>query len=83
VQRPMHPYAKGLMGAIPTLEAATDRLVQIPGSMPRLSSIPRGCAFNPRCGEAFARCCVDQPAPLPVGGRHVACHLYETLEAVR
>jgi peptide/nickel transport system ATP-binding protein len=77
VQRPLHPYAKGLMGAIPTLEASTDRLVQIPGSMPRLSSIPRGCAFNPRCEHAFARCFVDQPAPLPVQGRRVACHLYE------
>jgi len=77
VQRPMHPYAKGLMGAIPTLEASAERLVQIPGSMPRLSSIPPGCAFNPRCAHAFAKCFVDQPAPLPVEGRAVACHLYD------
>ena len=81
VQRPMHPYAKGLMGAIPTLEASASRLVQIPGSMPRLSSIPSGCAFNPRCGEVFARCHVDQPVPLPVNGRHVACHLYDKTSA--
>jgi peptide/nickel transport system ATP-binding protein len=83
VQRPMHPYAKGLMGAIPTLEAATDRLVQIPGSMPRLTNIPQGCAFNPRCGEAFARCFVDQPVPLPAQGRHVACHVYDKPEVSR
>ncbi len=83
VQRPMHPYARGLMGAIPTLEASAERLVQIPGSMPRLSSIPTGCAFNPRCGEVFARCHVDQPVPLPVNGRHVACHLYDTAEVSR
>ncbi len=89
VQRPMHPYAKGLMGAIPTLEASAERLVQIPGSMPRLSSIPQGCAFNPRCAHAFARCFIEQPAPLPVEGRRVACHLYEadmaakTVESVR
>lgn len=81
VQRPMHPYAKGLMGAIPTLEATAERLVQIPGSMPRLTKIPAGCAFNPRCGEAFARCHVDKPEPFPVGDRRVACHLYETAEA--
>jgi ABC-type dipeptide/oligopeptide/nickel transport system ATPase component len=43
VQNPLHPYAKGLMGAIPTLASDTDRLVQIPGSMPRLSAIPPGC----------------------------------------
>ena len=49
VQNPLHPYAKGLMGAIPSLASDTDRLVQIPGSMPRLSAIPPGCPFNPRC----------------------------------
>src|SRR5882757_858720 len=37
VQIPLHPYAKGLMGAIPTLAGEDKRLVQIPGSMPRLS----------------------------------------------
>ena len=50
VQRPRHPYTKGLMGAIPTAGAAQpSRLVQIPGSMPRLDAIPQGCAFHPRC----------------------------------
>jgi peptide/nickel transport system ATP-binding protein len=77
VQRPLHPYAKGLMGAIPTLESTTPRLVQIPGSMPRLSAIPRGCAFNPRCAHAFDRCRVDRPEPLSRDGREVACHLYD------
>ncbi len=78
VSRPLHPYAKGLMGAIPTLEQDADRLVQIPGSMPRLTNIPPGCAFNPRCSEVFARCHVDRPEPLDRGGGHrVACHLYD------
>ena len=47
VQNPLHPYAKGLMGAIPTLAGDARRLVQIPGSMPRLSAIPPGCAVQP------------------------------------
>ena len=81
VQRPLHPYAKGLMGAIPTLEGTADRLVQIPGSMPRLTNIPKGCAFNPRCPQAFARCFMERPEALPVGAQRVACHLYETVEA--
>jgi peptide/nickel transport system ATP-binding protein len=76
VKSPQHPYARGLMGAIPTLEASAERLVQIPGSMPRLSAIPRGCAFNPRCSEAFAQCHVERPEPRDVNGRQVACHLY-------
>ncbi|MGL5116687.1 MAG: ABC transporter ATP-binding protein [Beijerinckiaceae bacterium] len=77
VQNARHPYAKGLMGAIPTLESASERLLQIPGSMPRLNAIPRGCAFNPRCAEAFARCHTERPEPIPVGGSQVACWLYD------
>ncbi|WP_298959624.1 ABC transporter ATP-binding protein [uncultured Methylobacterium sp.] len=74
---PLHPYAKGLMGAIPTLAHSAERLAQIPGSMPRLSSIPPGCAFNPRCPKVFSRCTVERPEPLPVGSHRVACHLYD------
>jgi peptide/nickel transport system ATP-binding protein len=77
VHSPLHPYASGLMGAIPTLDTTVSRLVQIPGSMPRLSAIPKGCAFNPRCAQAFDRCRVDRPEPLPREGREVACHLYD------
>lgn len=78
VKEPLHPYAKGLMGAIPSLEGETTRLVQIPGSMPRLSAIPQGCAFNPRCAQAFERCRTERPEPIAVGSRKVACHLYDT-----
>ena len=81
VHHPLHPYAKGLMGAIPTLDTTVSRLVQIPGSMPRLSAIPRGCAFNPRCGQVFERCRVERPEPLPREGRQVACHLYDQADA--
>jgi peptide/nickel transport system ATP-binding protein len=78
VQNPLHPYAKGLMGAIPTLAGEDKRLVQIPGSMPRLSAIPPGCSFNPRCAFAFDRCRVERPEPLLHGTQSVACHLYDT-----
>jgi peptide/nickel transport system ATP-binding protein len=78
IRAPLHPYAVGLMGAIPTLDASTDRLTQIPGAMPRLSAIPTGCAFHPRCTRAFGRCLVDRPEPLMVSQNHaVACHLYD------
>jgi peptide/nickel transport system ATP-binding protein len=81
VKNPLHPYAKGLMGAIPTLAGEDTRLVQIPGSMPRLSAIPRGCSFNPRCPFAFDRCRVERPEPLARGAQAVACHLYGTVPA--
>ncbi len=75
VQRPHHPYTKGLMGSIPTLDTNATRLVQIAGSMPRLTAIPRGCAFNPRCEQVFNRCRVERPDLLPVGSSKVACWL--------
>jgi peptide/nickel transport system ATP-binding protein len=77
IRNPLHPYAKGLMGAIPTLAGEEKRLVQIPGSMPRLSAIPPGCSFNPRCNVAFDRCRIDRPEPLRQGTQAVACHLYD------
>src|SRR4051812_32336955 len=77
VQNPLHPYARGLMGAIPTLAQDADRLVQIPGAMPRLSAIPPGCPFNPRCPHAWERCRIDRPEPIQRGAHKVACHLYD------
>jgi peptide/nickel transport system ATP-binding protein len=77
VQHPLHPYARGLMGAIPTLAGEDKRLVQIPGSMPRLSAIPPGCSFNPRCISVFDRCRVDRPEPIRHDTQSVACHLYD------
>ena len=78
IQNPLHPYAKGLMGAIPTLAGEDKRLVQIPGSMPRLSAIPQGCSFNPRCAFAFDRCRIERPEPIRHGAQAVACHLYDS-----
>ena len=78
VRNPLHPYAKGLMGAIPTLASDAARLVQIPGSMPRLAAIPSGCSFNPRCAFAFDRCRIERPEPIAHGAQSVACHLYDT-----
>jgi len=78
IKNPLHPYAKGLMGAIPTLTGEDERLVQIPGSMPRLSAIPPGCPFNPRCAFASDRCRVERPKTIRRGEQAVACHLYDT-----
>jgi peptide/nickel transport system ATP-binding protein len=75
VKSPRHPYTRGLMGSIPDPNAEADRLVQIPGAMPRLNAIPPGCAFNPRCGHALDRCRVERPLTRPLGRSLVACWL--------
>jgi peptide/nickel transport system ATP-binding protein len=78
-----HPYTKGLMGSIPTLAHADDRLTQIPGAMPRLTDIPAGCAFNPRCEQVFEKCRNERPFLIPQESREVACWLYDEAAASR
>jgi len=77
IQNAMHPYTVGLMGSIPTLSQESERLVQIPGSMPRLGAIPTGCAFNPRCAYTFDKCHVDRPDLISVGTHKVSCWRYD------
>ena len=72
-----HPYTHGLMGSIPHVGHDTDALTQIDGSMPRLTEIPSGCAFHPRCGEAFDRCRSERPELRPVARSRAACWLFQ------
>ena len=76
IKAPLHPYTKGLMGSIPSLTSEHDRLVQIPGSMPRLTAIPSGCAFHPRCPRAFVPCSTFRPELQGEARSQVACWLY-------
>ena len=78
VHRPAHPYTVGLMASIPALRARADRLSQIDGAMPRLSAIPVGCAYNPRCPRVFDRCRVERPELMPARENVAACWLYAT-----
>jgi peptide/nickel transport system ATP-binding protein len=77
IHRPQHPYTVGLMGSIPTFGHETERLTQINGSMPRLTAIPSGCAFHPRCVHAFERCPRERPDLLPAGTSLAACWLHD------
>ncbi len=76
INRPQHPYTVGLMGSIPTFDEDRERLMQIDGAMPRLNAIPAGCAFHPRCPQAFDRCRRERPELLLTATTHAACWLY-------
>ncbi len=65
------------MGSIPTIGHRIERLIQIQGAMPRLTDIPTGCAFNPRCPKAFDRCRAERPELVPVATSEAACWLYD------
>ena len=76
IHAPAHPYTAGLMGSIPAMDFDRERLLQIDGAMPRLTAIPAGCAFNPRCPRVFDRCRVERPDLLPAGATRAACWLH-------
>jgi peptide/nickel transport system ATP-binding protein len=77
IKAPKHPYSAGLMGSIPVLGANIERLTQIDGSMPGLTNIPQGCAFNPRCPQAFDRCRAERPQLMAAGATSAACWLID------
>lgn len=71
---PVHPYAQGLIGALPPLDGPRRRLTAIPGTVPDPASMPGGCAFAPRCALAAEPCRHAAPSLAPVAdNRTVAC----------
>jgi peptide/nickel transport system ATP-binding protein len=75
IHRPQHPYTVGLMGSIPSIAEERERLTQIDGAMPRLTEVPPGCAFHPRCPHAFERCRHERPELMAAGATQAACWL--------
>ncbi|MCE2761022.1 MAG: ABC transporter ATP-binding protein, partial [Acetobacteraceae bacterium] len=71
---PLHPYAKGLLGATVHAGMRGKRLTTIPGAPPMLDKVPTGCAFAPRCAEVIEGCQAGVP-PLRqiVPGRQARC----------
>ena len=79
---PRHPYTRGLLDSLPTLEGDGGRLRPIPGAPPSMVSPPPACAFHPRCPRAEAICSEEQPGFHVLGGGQVsACHFAEELGA--
>jgi peptide/nickel transport system ATP-binding protein len=76
IHSPAHPYTVGLMGSIPAMDDDRERLLQIDGAMPRLTAIPKGCAFNPRCPRVFERCRSERPELIDAGRTRAACWLH-------
>lgn len=78
--RPLHPYTKGLMQAIPSPEASrkTHELYEIDGVVPSLLALPTGCTFNPRCTLVQPICREQEPELRELYPEHwVACWMAE------
>jgi oligopeptide/dipeptide ABC transporter ATP-binding protein len=74
-ENPLHPYTNGLLNSIPHLdEKDQKRLPSIPGEVPDLISLPKGCNFSPRCRHADEKCSQVEPLLEQIStGRKVAC----------
>ena len=74
LSHPRHPYTKGLLAAVPALDAPRDApLADIPGTVPPPDAWPAGCAFWPRCGAVQDRCRREPPPERAQGACRCAC----------
>ena len=82
-ENPHHPYTQGLLNSVPRLdEDRKQRLESIDGMPPDLMDLPTGCAFQPRCKLAVARCLEEVPPLMPVSDGHTAaCWVTSGVEA--
>jgi peptide/nickel transport system ATP-binding protein len=76
-EKPLHPYTRSLVEAIPRVHGPKQALRSVPGEPPDLHYLPSGCNFEPRCPAAFADCASVDPSLKEVKpGRQAACLLY-------
>ncbi len=77
LNNPLHPYTKGLLEALPDLQAERPEMHPIQGQVPQPKDYEEGCRFRERCKYAFERC-IDKPDLFVHGdGQEVACFLYD------
>jgi peptide/nickel transport system ATP-binding protein len=78
---PKHHYTAGLLRSVPSFQeigadrGADTRLQEIPGMVPPLHALPKGCKFQDRCPAVKQRCRDEEPALAPIAeARLVRCH---------
>ena len=76
-RQPRHPYTRMLLDAIPDIRMSGRARTPVQGEVPDALNPPAGCAFNPRCPHANARCRSERPVLTEVDGVRVACHAVE------
>ncbi len=79
---PAHPYTQALFDCDPgRIKQATRHLPTIPGTLPDLRQVPKGCAFRARCSRAWERCASEHPPMYPAQAGHDGrCHILDDAE---
>ena len=74
LERPGHPYTRGLLESLPSRNPRGQPLAQIPGMTPNLLRLPKGCPFAPRCAAVRADCQIEPPPETrPLAERRLRC----------
>ncbi len=77
---PKHPYTQGLLKSIPKIGDKKSKIQSIPGDVPDLATLPKGCAFYPRCSQHMPKCQKNEiPLQKIEKGRQVRCLLFKEL----
>ncbi|MCW5592914.1 MAG: ABC transporter ATP-binding protein, partial [Burkholderiales bacterium] len=73
LERPLHPYSRGLIDSVPSRNERGRPLHQIPGMTPSLLALGPGCPFRERCDSSTARCADSPGVTEPAPGRRLRC----------
>ena len=74
LENPSHPYSRGLMRAIPTLDQENKHIISIRGQVPEPGNYPRGCRFKDRCPDATKQCVDEPPEKIVQNKGKYRCH---------
>lgn len=76
-EHPLHPYTVGLLESLPDPDHPKEKLQAIPGIIPHILELPKGCKFATRCPKVFDKCWEIEPELREIEPKHfVRCHLY-------
>ncbi len=79
LQKPGHPYTRGLLACTPNRQVRGQKLKYIPGRVQQVTSADKGCPFAPRCPIADSRCHQEMPLPDTTFATHPACFKAHTM----
>lgn len=78
LSNPDHPYTKALIGAYPKLDAPKGSIQGIPGTLPDMSRLPKGCVFQDRCKYCQEKCRQElPPVETDQNGKTIRCHFWK------